>query len=62
MYLNLIDLHIVYINQCDSLSLFHNINEESRVVPRFKKWNYEETEELAKLKSRTVIDESDFSI
>jgi hypothetical protein len=34
----------------------------SRVVPKFEKWNYEETDELAKLKKGTVNVERDFII
>lgn len=33
---------------------------EARVVPRFEKWNYADTEELAKLKKGEVNDERDF--
>ncbi|KAI0570679.1 hypothetical protein Alg215_10901 [Pyrenophora tritici-repentis] len=33
---------------------------EGRVVPQFEKWNYIDTEELAKLKKGEVGDESDF--
>ena len=39
---------------------YNEPNKESRVVPRFEKWNYEETEELAKLKKGTVDHEGDF--
>lgn len=35
-------------------------NKESRVVPRFDRWNYMDTEELAKLKFGTIGDEGDF--
>ncbi|KAJ9646987.1 hypothetical protein H2199_001973 [Coniosporium tulheliwenetii] len=35
-------------------------NRKSRVVPRFEKWNYVDTEELAELKKGTVADEGDF--
>jgi Fungal protein kinase len=35
-------------------------NEGSRVVPKFEKWNYMDTEELAKIKKGTVVNEGDF--
>jgi hypothetical protein len=39
---------------------YNGPNKESRVVPKFEKWNYEETEELAKLKKGMVDYEGDF--
>ena len=35
-------------------------NEGSRVVPKFEKWNYMDTEELAEIKKGTVVNEGDF--
>lgn len=35
-------------------------NTKSRVVPKFEKWNYMDTEELAKAKKGEVADEGDF--
>lgn len=35
-------------------------NGEGRVVPRFDKWNYADTEELAEIKKGTVVHEGDF--
>src|SRR5256885_454244 len=35
-------------------------NEGSRVVPKFEKWNYIDTEELAEIKKGTVVNEGDF--
>ena len=35
-------------------------NKTSQVVPRFKKWNYADTEELAELKSELVSLEKHF--
>lgn len=35
-------------------------NRKNRIVPRFEKWNYVNTEELAALKKRTIADEEDF--
>ncbi|OGM50853.1 hypothetical protein ABOM_000792 [Aspergillus bombycis] len=34
--------------------------EQHRVVPRFDKWNYAETKELAEIKKGLVVDEADF--
>ncbi|KAH0562895.1 hypothetical protein GP486_002517 [Trichoglossum hirsutum] len=39
---------------------YNGPHKESRVVPKFEKWNYEETEELAKLKTGTVANRGDF--
>jgi hypothetical protein len=36
-------------------------NGESRVVPKFDKWNYADTEELAKIKKGTVAREEVFN-
>jgi hypothetical protein len=35
-------------------------SKESRVVPKFKKWNYIHTDELAEIKSGIVVREGDF--
>jgi hypothetical protein len=35
-------------------------NGEGRVVPNFERWNYADTEELAKIKSGTVNEERHF--
>src|SRR5437868_12777836 len=35
-------------------------NESSRVVPKFEKWNYVDTEELAEIKKEIVDHEGDF--
>jgi Fungal protein kinase len=39
---------------------YNGPNKESRVVERFDRWNFESTEELAKMKKGTVDDEGDF--
>src|SRR5437764_11424497 len=38
----------------------YNAPDESRVVPRFEKWNYADTEELAEPKEGQVSHEGDF--
>jgi len=40
---------------------YNGPNEESRVIPKFERWNYEDTEELAKLKKGTLNREGDFT-
>jgi hypothetical protein len=39
---------------------YNGPNKESRVVPKFEKWNYMHTNELAEIKSGIVVYESDF--
>ncbi|KAI9777873.1 MAG: hypothetical protein M1839_008550 [Geoglossum umbratile] len=39
---------------------YNGPNKKSRVIPKFEKWNYEDMDELAKLKQGTVADESYF--
>lgn len=39
---------------------YNGPNEKSRVIPKFEKWNYMDTEELAVLKKGVVCDEGDF--
>ena len=39
---------------------YNGPNGESRAVPRFEKWNYVDTEELAAYKKGNVADEGDF--
>ena len=39
---------------------YNGPSKESRVVPKFEKWNYEETEELANTKKGMVVQEEDF--
>lgn len=42
------------------ICIHYNGPDESRVVPRFEKWNYADTEELAELKKGQVSHERDF--
>jgi serine/threonine protein kinase len=42
------------------ICIHYNGPNEERVVPRFEKWNYVDTEELAKLKKGEVAHEGDF--
>ncbi|KAI9784458.1 MAG: hypothetical protein M1839_002114 [Geoglossum umbratile] len=39
---------------------YNGPNKESRIVPEFEKWNYEETGKLAKLKTGTIARDEDF--
>jgi hypothetical protein len=42
------------------ICIHYNRSNGSRVVPNFEKWNYVDTEELAKPKKGGVSDEGDF--
>ena len=42
------------------ICIHYNGPDESSVVPRFERWNYIDTEELASDKKGVVADESDF--
>ncbi len=42
------------------ICIHYNGPNESRVVPRFEKWNYVDTEELASSKKGVIDDEGDF--
>ncbi|KAI9766861.1 MAG: hypothetical protein M1839_004748 [Geoglossum umbratile] len=39
---------------------YNRPNKESRIVPKFEKWNYEDMDELAEIKSGIIADESHF--
>ena len=39
---------------------YEGLNEERKPIPRFEKWNYVDTEELAELKKGCVAHEGDF--
>jgi hypothetical protein len=39
---------------------YNEPNEMTRIIPRFEKWNYTDTEELAELKMRIVAEQGHF--